>query len=429
MPYTNEVFGVSPKIKTYSYYDRKNLDGKLTRLLRRDTHIAIKGPSKCGKSWLRQRCLDNVIIVQCRIGMTIEDIYRQALSAIGIDFDVQRSSETSVSAELSGGGECKIPLIANAQANVSGTIAHNRGSGMPLDFSTSIQNLEFVTQSIIQSGKRLVVEDFHYLDLATRERLAFDLKTFWDYGCFIIIIGVWTQTNLLTSMNPDLTGRIEEISVSWSNEELEQVIKLGCAALNINIDGTIASDMIGDSFGNVGILQSLLLKLVEDEAGIEETRKVNALIAEPTLYVNAAKEYANQLDGRYQQFAQILSAGIRQRKKSTGIYALAMEAIVKASDRQLMYGFSRNDIFTITNRKEPRVQKGNLKTVLGKLTELQKPETGRNLIITYDESTDSIFAVDLQLLFYRKHHTMRWPWEEMAEEARQQSLFEADTET
>ena len=38
------------------------------------------------------------------------------------------------------------------------------------------------------------------------------------------------------------------------------------------------------------------------------------------------------------------------------------------------------------------------------------------------------FAIDLQLLFYRKHHTMKWPWEEMAEEARQQSLFEDDDE-
>ena len=37
-------------------------------------------------------------------------------------------------------------------------------------------------------------------------------------------------------------------------------------------------------------------------------------------------------------------------------------------------------------------------------------------------------AIDLQLLFYRKHHTMKWPWEEMAEEARQQSLFEDDDE-
>ena len=86
-------------------------------------------------------------------------------------------------------------------------------------------------------------------------------------------------------------------------------------------------------------------------------------------------------------------------------------------------------IFTITNRKEPRVKKGNLKTVLGKLVELQKPEAGKNLVITYDESIDSIFAVDLQFLFYRKHHTMQWPWEEMAEEARQQSLFEEDSES
>ena len=50
-----------------------------------------------------------------------------------------------------------------------------------------------------------LIEDFHYLDLETRAKLAFDLKTFWDYNCKVIIIGVWTQTNLLTYMNPDLT--------------------------------------------------------------------------------------------------------------------------------------------------------------------------------------------------------------------------------
>ena len=43
MPYTSEVFGISPRINTYSYYDRDSLDGKLTRLLRRNVHIAIKG--------------------------------------------------------------------------------------------------------------------------------------------------------------------------------------------------------------------------------------------------------------------------------------------------------------------------------------------------------------------------------------------------
>lgn len=208
----------------------------------------------------------------------------------------------------------------------------------------------------------------------------------------------------------------------------EPVIHAGSDALNIEIDTNIENNMIGDSFGNVGILQSLLLKLVEDGAGIEETQNFNAHIVNPVFYDNAAKSYAAQLDGLYQQFAQTLSTGIRQRKQSTGIYALSMEAIVNATDRQLMKGFSRSEIFAITNAKEPRIQIGNLKTVLKKLVELQKPETGRSLVISYDESIDSIFAIDLQLLFYRKHHTMKWPWEEMAEEARQLSLFEADDE-
>ena len=429
MPYTNEVFGVSPHINQYSYCDRRGLDGKFTRLLRRDVHIAIKGPSKCGKSWLRQKCLNDAILVQCRLGMTADDIYRQALSSLGVQFDIQKSSETNFLAELSGGGEFKVPLLAKAEAGVSGSIEHNQGSSTPLDFATSIQNLEFIATSIRDSGRRLVIEDFHYLNLETRAKLAFDLKTFWDYNCKVIIIGVWTQTNLLTYMNPDLTGRIEEISIEWTDDELRQVIDNGSQALMIQINDNIKNDMICDSFGNVGILQSLLLRLVEDEAGIEKTQDSNTPIGDPEFYDNAAKGYANQLDGLYQQFAQTLSTGIRQRKKkSTGIYALSMEAIVNATDRQLMKGFSRDDIYTITSGKEPRIKKGNLKSVLKKLVELQRPETGRSLVISYDESIDSIFAIDLQLLFYRKHHTMKWPWEEMAEEARQQSLFEDDDE-
>lgn len=429
MPYTNEVFGVSPHINQYSYCNRSGLDGKFARLLRRNVHIAIKGPSKCGKSWLRQKCLNDAILVQCRLGMTADDIYRQALSSLGIRFDIQKSSETNFSAELSGGGEFKAPFLAKVEAGASGSVEHHQGSSTSLDFATSIQNLEFIATSIRNSGKRLVIEDFHYLDLETRAKLAFDLKSFWDYNCKVIIIGVWTQTNLLTYMNPDLTGRIEEISIEWTDDELLQVIDNGSQALKIQIDNNIKNDMIRDSFGNVGILQSLLLRLVEDEAGIEKTQDSNTRIVDPIFYDNAAKGYANQLDGLYQQFAQTLSTGIRQRKKkSTGIYALSMEAIVNATDRQLMKGFSRDDIYTITNGKEPRIKKGNLKSVLKKLVELQRPETGRSLVISYDESIDSVFAIDLQLLFYRKHHTMKWPWEEMAEEARQQSLFEDDDE-
>ena len=426
MPLVSQVFGVSAKVNNYSYVDRDNLDKKLRRLLNRQTHIAIKGPSKCGKSWLRQKCMDDAIIVQCRLDMTPEDIYSQALSSLGVPFNQQRSSSTTLSANAAGTGSVQLPLIGKLGMEGELSASHEHSSGVSLDFSTSTDNLQFVADSIIRSGKRLVVEDFHYLSSGVRDKLAHDLKTLWDYGCFIVIIGVWTQANLLTYLNPDLTGRIEEISVSWTNTELGKVIDSGCAVLNVEIDSTIRKDLILDSFGNVGILQSLLLKLIEDEADISQTAPTHLIIADPELFDRAAKSYANQLDGLYQQFAKTLSVGIRRRRKSTGIYALAMQAIVNASNEQLLNGYSRADIFSYTNAIEHRIKKGNLKTVLQKLVELQNPGSGRTLVISYDEAIDAVFAVDLQLLFYRKYHSMGWPWEEMAEEARQQSLFEAE---
>lgn len=423
--YTNEVFGISTHISEHSYVDRAKLDNKISRLLRRNVHIALKGASKSGKSWLRQKCIPNAIVVQCRLGMTVEDIYKNALCAINVCFDTNTTKSTTVSAGVTGQIAIKAPLVAKAE--LAGDVGIEGGrSTTGEDFQRSITNLQFVAASIIDSEKRLIVEDFHYLSISERRRLAHDLKTLWDYHCFVVIIGVWTQTNLLTSLNPDITGRIEEISILWSHDDLEQVVKKGSHALNIRIENEITETLVKDSFGNVGILQILSLKLIEDESNIEKSNPTLQYIRDPKLFESAAKSYADQLDGRYQQFAKLLSAGIRKRKKSTGIYAYAMEAIVAASDENLIHGFSRDEIYSIINTKQPRIQKGNLKTILRKLPELQEPENGYELVISFDESIDAIFVVDLQLLFYRKYHTMRWPWEEMAEEAEEHTLFEPE---
>ena len=67
------------------------------------------------------------------------------------------------------------------------------------------------------------------------------------------------------------------------------------------------------SYGNVGILQKLLLHFVEDECGIEETVQNQFYLANPENYRLAAEYYANQLNGLYQQLAKTLSRGIRKR--------------------------------------------------------------------------------------------------------------------
>ena len=48
----NKVFGVSPEISLMSYVDRGGLDEKIRFSLDDSQHIALRGESKCGKSWL-----------------------------------------------------------------------------------------------------------------------------------------------------------------------------------------------------------------------------------------------------------------------------------------------------------------------------------------------------------------------------------------
>jgi hypothetical protein len=57
----------------------------------------------------------------------------------------------------------------------------------------------------------------------------FDLKALRGYGVLIIIIGVWSDTNLLLYLNPDLAGRVTEISIDWNKSDLIRILTEGGA--------------------------------------------------------------------------------------------------------------------------------------------------------------------------------------------------------
>lgn len=133
---------------------------------------------------------------------------------------------------------------------------------------------------------------------------------------------------------------------------------------------------------------------------------------------SAALAYAEQLNPLYQQFARRVSGGIRTYPNSTGIYAHAMAVIMSAEDADLEKGLSLSKIFAVANKRQPRIQKGNLKTVLEKIEELQIDTDGRGLVLSYNQSSEEIAAVDRQLLLYRRFCTVKWPWEDLINEAR-----------
>ena len=421
---THDVFGINNEVASDSYVDRGELDRSLARLLSRNTHIALRGESKCGKSWLRQKMVPNAIVVQCRLGRTVTDIYIDALSQLDIQLLVQESSAKSFSARVEAQGALGESLLAKVlglTGSVGGGINGEHQSGKTQQsVGRDINDLKFVADLIKESGKRLVIEDFHYLSVDERRVFAFDLKALWDYGLFIMIIGVWSQSNMLIDLNPDLTARIEELSIYWSPEDLEKIMVRGGGALNLRFSDGFKKQCVRDSYGNSGILQSLVLKAL-DELNIEEKQLITHNVDDMEALESAALQYAEQLNALYQQFAKRVSGGIRKRADSTGIYAHAMAVILESEDALAIKGIHIDYLFEEIHAREPRVQKGNLKTILGKFEELQVDDDGRGLVIAYNEATNEVSIVDRALLLYRRYSTVTWPWEELVAEVSTQT--------
>jgi hypothetical protein len=415
MKRTDQVFGMSNDVLVDSYVDRGQLDAELTRLLSRKVHVAIHGPSKCGKSWLRQKVVANPLVVQCRLGHTNVDIYVSALSALGVQLQVESATKFGLKGTVEGQVAAGNDLIGKVTAKL-GLDASGEFTNKSAPIGRNVNDLRFIAQLIIESGRRLIVEDVHYLSLEQRTILSYDLKALWDYGCFVTTVGVWGDSNMFVRLNDELSGRIEELSIEWGPDDLRKIIEKGSLALNLSFSREIQNKAIVDAFGNAGLLQRLILKTL-DEAKVFEEQQAKYEIDKVSDYESAAMAVADQLNGVYIKFSERVAAGIRTRADATGIYAHAMAAIVGAEDALHMTGITADYIFSVSHQRQPRVQKSNLKAILSKIDALQVDANGRGLVVTYDQEKERVLNVDRQLLFYRKYLTVLWPWEELINEA------------
>lgn len=407
----DEVFGISNTVRPESYVDRGKLDEELSRYLKRAVHIALRGESKCGKSWLRQSQIPDALTVQCRLGKTVNELYVDSLSQLDVQLTLEETRSNRFHGRVMAKGEAGIALLVKAglQSEVDASV-ERKTTSEPV--GRDVDDLRFIADLIRASGRRLVIEDFHYMSTGERKKFAFDLKALWEYGLFVVVIGVWSQSNMLLYLNPDLSGRVHEITIYWSDEDLSHVLEKGGEVLNFHFSRRFKERAVHDCFGNVGILQKLT-QMALDEVGLEYAQNVPILIDNLGELETASMAYAEQLNPLYLNFATRVSRGIRTRKESTGIYAHAMAVALEVDDEQLIRGVSIDHIFQVASEREPRIQKGNLRTVLEKFESLQVDEDGRGLVLGYNEASGELAVVDRQLLLYRRYSTVKWPWEDL----------------
>lgn len=168
MPKLNEVFGIGISVPTYTYVNRSGLDEKFKYLLSTHRHIVIHGSSKQGKTILRKKNLPVVdsIILQCRASTTCVGLYTEILSQIGADIPTELSETTTLTGTFGAkaAGKAGIPLIAEGKVSTDASAQLEKTSEKKaVSIGKNAESLSYVSEQIKKSGKRVVIEDFHYV--------------------------------------------------------------------------------------------------------------------------------------------------------------------------------------------------------------------------------------------------------------------------
>ncbi|WP_138158215.1 hypothetical protein [Mycolicibacterium neoaurum] len=412
-----EVFGMGADVGSPSYVNRGRLDERFKNALASRRHIAIHGGSKQGKSWLREKGLADpeTIILQCVPGSTPESLIREALGRLGVEAKLKRTTTQEFEGKLDFSGAAELGKIL-AKAKAEGTVSGSAGRGSETEYEPigkSPADLSWVSTTIAASGKRLVLEDFHYLDERVQKDLSFLLKAMGEYGLYVIVVGVWPKDHLLTYYNGDLEGRVEDIHLTWSDEELAKVVRQGCNALRIRIPEGVIDELVREASGSVGLVQRLAEQLCRAE-GIEETTSgwsgTPTIGSRETLDI-AKRAVAEQMEGRFQTFADNFVRGMRRLPEGLEVYKYLLQAASDASDHDLSEGIDSAALLaSIDEHGGHAIRLSDLTQALDRIDRLQVKIEVRPSVLTYSKASRKLFLADRAFLFFRRNGEPRWPW-------------------
>lgn len=413
-----EVFGIGVGNSTAAYVDRGDLDEKFRESLAANRHVSVHGGSKQGKTWLRKRSLNaaEAIVVQCTITSTAASVLEESLSQLGVRASLSRTETGTLGGHIdltaTASGKVGMPLLAKAAAEVGLDMGMTGERAVEIHeqiLGETVANLHWVAASINASAKRLVLEDFHYLPEPEQRVFASWMKALGEYGCHVVIIGVWAQSHLLTYFNGDLDGRVDDIHLKWEDSELRAVLNRGADALQIELTDAIVNAIIADAYGNVGLVHRLAQSLLKLE-GVDNLPRGTVIDVSNNLTA-ARSAVAEEMSGRFDTFASNFVGGMRRMPEGLVVYLHLLRAIT-ASDDDSLLGQGVDSRALLSSIGNDGIRLSDLTQALERIDRLQVKIEIAPPVLTYHRPGKRVQLVDRSFLFYRKYGSQSWPWDE-----------------
>lgn len=376
---TRDVF-TPTKPARIAFVERDAVNDKLVNSLSTPgKQIVVYGHSGTGKTTLLVNKLTQLyehhITTRCMKGLKFEQLLLDAFDQLAPYYTQELANTSRFSGGIDLGVTYKM-LQAKISSSVSSDSTEKQARILPPQLTPQALGRFLGAQRACW-----VLEDFHKIDDAEKEKLSQLMKVFMDLSddypeLKIIALGAVETARQVVEYDQEMRNRVAEVHVSLMTEhEITSIIAKGEVALNIKFSPEIKSLVARHSNGLASVCHHLCLNMC-NAAGIIQT--VDGLVYELTREhcELAVKTYVEEASD---SIKAAFDKALKQRKKTQYANArLILDALSGLNET----GAARSEIHSRIQRTEPKYPETNLKYLLPKLC---TPEYGG--IIRYDSNS------------------------------------------
>lgn len=301
MEYTFSSVFSSATFPEYTYVNRKSsgeftYEERLKMALEQMGYlIVIDGPSKIGKT----------VLCEAVIGK------EKLVSMTGNDFKGENDFWVVIAKKVD------IPL--NGEVQNENTFS-GQGEHVGTKYTSHYQtNKERVLNYFLKNKKVLLLDDFHYADEKIQHDAACQLKEAIRSDLKAVIVSLPHRVDETVKNNPDLQGRIMNITMKpWKKEELAEIPRKGFSKLNVVAENSLIDRLVMECIESPQTMQSIC-----ENIGyyISDDRILRHETITKSCYLRADFLPYQELYGK-------LLAGLPSRGQKRGVYYLKDGSIV-----------------------------------------------------------------------------------------------------
>jgi len=272
--HVTEVFTPTTTARV-TFVERRKINARLVNALRTPgMQVVVYGRSGCGKTTLLVNKLSQVyereVISRCTLDTTIEDLLLDAFDRLDPFYTSAVSNKRTTT--VSAGVEATFQLIKSAFSRETSTEeGATSARALPPQLTPT-----FLARLLGEVDACWVLEDFHKVAEAEKSRLSQLMKLFMDMATEyprvkIIAIGAVSSARQIVQYDREMWNRVAEIEVPlMTGAELNEIMKKGADALNLELDDDVLKGVMRSSNGLPAVCHQLCLNLCFN-AGIEVT--------------------------------------------------------------------------------------------------------------------------------------------------------------